>query len=344
MAPIERSPTRAGSGQSESTTDPPPDPTKELKGKRKSFKGAITRIQNFVRDYNIAQGSKFDVEVRIEQLRSTYDKYLDVQTQLEAHDYDAHQADSVEMDKKFCETHSKLRALYDSLCNKSFTSSQPTNSNSKSISMPVKLPNINITTFSGKSEQWKTFHSLFSATIHNNVQLDTVQKFYYLKSFLADEPLNLINDLELTSENYSKALSILTDRYDNKLLNVNHHLKTLLEMPSMLKGNAHSLREFVTNVNQHINALKSLALPVESWDVIIVYLLSKKVDINTHRSFELERNSDELPSLAEFIKHVEKRALAFENIDSNNSKSYTSKVSHFNANVNSNNSNHSNHS
>lgn len=79
---------------------------------------------------------------------------------------------------------------------------------------------------------------------------------------------------------------------------------------------------------------------LRTWDVIIVHLLSKKVDINTLRSFELERDSDKLPTLEEFINYVRKRALAFENVDSNTTsfssanknKSFSSQVSHVNIN------------
>lgn len=163
--------------------------------------------------------------------------------------------------------------------------------------MAVKLPNIYIDIFNGKTDYWKTFFSLFNATIHNNSNLNNVQHFYYLKSFLKDEPLNLIKELELVEENYVKALDILKNRYDNKVININYHLKSIFEMSTVTKGTASYLRDFIININQHLNALKSMSLPIDEWDLILVYLLSHKIDVHTHKCYELERNPNDLPTL-----------------------------------------------
>lgn len=296
-----------------------------LKGQRRSIKASITRIQTFVNNFNIQSGNLHDLVVREEILRKNFDKYIECQCELENLDYDAYYLDREEVEDKFFSISSKIKSLLNNVASATSNSSNTTSAGP----IQVKLPHIQITPFSGKTDQWKTFYSLFNATINNNNQLDNVQRFYYLKSFLRDEPLNLINELELTDGNYIKAVDILKKRYDNKLVNVNHHIKMLLDIPSVIKGNAVNLREFVTNVKQHINALESLSLPVDSWDVLLVHLLSKKVDFNTHKAFELERNADTLPTFKEFIEFVSKRALAFENVDSNVGSSFLNKNSKF---------------
>lgn len=283
-----------------------------FKTQRKVLKSAITRIINFVNNFDPTTGNEFDLTVREEQLNNNFDKYLECQSQLEILNYEAHQADRPDVEDKVFTALSKIKTI--KLSMQQTTNKILVNSAATTCPTAVKLPNIHISTFNGKTEQWKTFLSLFTATINNNAQLDNVQKFYYLKSFLADEPLALINELELTSDNYSKALDILKKRYDNKLLTINHHLKSLLEMLPIGKANAINLREFVTTVNQHVNALKSLSLPIEHWDVVLVYILCKKLDVNTHKSFELERDSSCLPTFNEFLQFLEKRAAAFENV------------------------------
>ncbi|KAJ8979826.1 hypothetical protein NQ317_002091 [Molorchus minor] len=88
----------------------------------------------------------------------------------------------------------------------------------------------------------------------------------------------------------------------------------MLETPSVNKPDSQSLRLFVTNIKQNLNSLKALKQPIESWDIILVYLFSKKLDYQTQRAFELEKSSLELPTLNKFFEFLEKRCTAFENL------------------------------
>lgn len=57
-----------------------------------------------------------------------------------------------------------------------------------SDSNEIKLPQINIPTFSGKYEEWQTFYDLFTSLIHKNTKLSPVHKLHYLKCNLTGEP------------------------------------------------------------------------------------------------------------------------------------------------------------
>ncbi|XP_050307513.1 uncharacterized protein LOC126744199 [Anthonomus grandis grandis] len=185
----------------------------------------------------------------------------------------------------------------------------------------VRLPNINAPTFSGKYEKWKSFFHLFTALIHDNIQLTDVQRFLYLKGAFSQEALNLIDNLSLTNENYKVALDILKKRYGNNLVIINSHIKGLMEMPQIIKGHVDQIRSFLTKIRQHLNSLKALKQPVESWDILLVYILCQKWDFTTRRAFELERDGTVLPTVEGFLEFFEKRCMALENItDSERSK------------------------
>lgn len=63
----------------------------------------------------------------------------------------------------------------------------------------------------------------------------------------------------------------------------------------------------------HLEALKNLNQPVEHWDVLIIHIISKKIDLYTVRGFHQERtNTKAVPSLSEFLDFLEKRAVAME--------------------------------
>ena len=80
----------------------------------------------------------------------------------------------------------------------------------------VKLPSIEIKSFSGELTECPSFLDSYEATIHNSSELSDVGKFTYLRSYLADAVLKSISGLTLTNENYGKALAILKERYGNK--------------------------------------------------------------------------------------------------------------------------------
>lgn len=171
---------------------------------------------------------------------------------------------------------------------------------------------------------------LFSTLIIENKNLTDIQKFIYLKSFLREEPLNLINNLQLISSNFQIAIDTLKDRYENRLLIINSHIRSLLDTPTLSKYSVNHLRDFITRIKQHLESLKNLKMPVENWNILLIYIFSQKLDYNTRKVFEVERDSDELPTLKEFFAFLKKRCVIFENLSSaDNSKGKNIKLSHF---------------
>ena len=56
-------------------------------------------------------------------------------------------------------------------------------------SKTVKLPSIEIKSFSGELTEWPSFLDSYEASIHNSSELNDVQKFTYLRSCLTDAAL-----------------------------------------------------------------------------------------------------------------------------------------------------------
>ncbi|GAB0099936.1 hypothetical protein DMENIID0001_158400 [Sergentomyia squamirostris] len=91
----------------------------------------------------------------------------------------------------------------------------------------VKLPPIQIPKFNGEEKNWPPFIDLFNSIINNNTRLSDVEKLRYLMSYLDTQPLTLIQHLSLTNDNYRSALSILTNRYENKRIMISRYLNTV---------------------------------------------------------------------------------------------------------------------
>lgn len=119
----------------------------------------------------------------------------------------------------------------------------------------------NINPFYGNPSDWASFFQLFTALIIDNASLVNVQRFIYLKSFLRDEPLQLVHKLAVTNENFPTAVEILRKRYENQISVINAHFSALLETQPMNKCNASTLRTFLTNCKKQLGSLKNLNYP-----------------------------------------------------------------------------------
>lgn len=177
------------------------------------------------------------------------------------------------------------------------------------------LPPISITSFSGKFSDYVPFINLFTSLIANDPGLDQVQKFYYLRSYLKDEPYNLVKNLPITGESFEEALKILEERYQNKYRIVSEHINILIDLKPIVRSTAIALREFISCIKQQLAAIKNHEPNVVYWDTILITLLSRKLDSITARAYQLEREPDQEVKLDEFIKFLERRALALENAD-----------------------------
>ncbi|KAL3266383.1 hypothetical protein HHI36_010560 [Cryptolaemus montrouzieri] len=141
----------------------------------------------------------------------------------------------------------------------------------------VRLPKIDLPTFNGDYDSWLPFRDSFKTMIHENKTLLDVQKFHYIRSSLKGQASSIINALEISEDNYKIALDLLNERYDNRRVIIQTHVKSLMELPNLLKEHASKLRKMLDNINMHIRALKSLGEPVETWDTLLI--------IRSHKSW-----------------------------------------------------------
>lgn len=72
----------------------------------------------------------------------------------------------------------------------------------------------------------------------------------------------------------------------------------ILQLLSIHKTNLLSLRLFSVSVNYY-KALEKLSIPVDQWDITLVYILSQNLDLNTRHPYEFERGLSTQPTLCE---------------------------------------------
>ncbi|KAL3117828.1 hypothetical protein niasHT_001419 [Heterodera trifolii] len=80
----------------------------------------------------------------------------------------------------------------------------------------IKLPPQTLTHFSGKFSQWPSFWDDFKSSVHNDPNLENIQKLKYLRGLLHDEPYRIVSPYPLTNKNYPIIIKLLKSRYDHK--------------------------------------------------------------------------------------------------------------------------------
>ncbi|XP_072384547.1 uncharacterized protein [Diabrotica undecimpunctata] len=276
----------------------------------------ITRIQTFVsKNQNVVLDCGQYI-ARKNVLNETYREYLNLQKELELEDFDKYCSDRDIVEEQYYNLDSYLYEKITQLSAKP-VQTQPIVTNvipSVSTIQNVKLPELKIPFFSGEISEWPSFFDVFTKLITNDKQLSNAQKLIYLKSVLRNEPLKLIDNLEIIDSNFEIAIQNLCNRFENKYLIVNSHLNSLLNAPLITKPNAHALRDFLTQIKSHLAALENLNISNQLTDLILINIFTQKLDYNTKRSFETERNINKLPSLMEFLEFIERKCKILENL------------------------------
>ncbi|KAL0822415.1 hypothetical protein ABMA28_004490 [Loxostege sticticalis] len=181
----------------------------------------------------------------------------------------------------------------------------------------VKLPKIAIPIFTGKYTEWTTFHDLFVSLIHKNTSLDNVQKLHYLKSHLSGEADQLLRHIPITSDNYLTCWEQLTSRYSNKRYIANCILERFMSLKSIHFESSGALKELLDTTNETLNGLQNLGVKTENWDILVIYILSHKLDSESRKQWE-DKISDvtkDLPTLTQFKEFLEHRFRALEFLD-----------------------------
>ena len=169
----------------------------------------------------------------------------------------------------------------------------------------VKLPLIELPTFTGNYEDWSSFEDLFSATIDKNPSLSGAQKLQYLKSSVKGDAASLIKQFQVTDINYVEAWKVLKERYSNEREIVQSILKRLLTQSHITKESASSLQKLLDTTNECIRALSVLNRPVNHWDDVLVFMVVERMDQESKRQWAMTLKGTTCPTFQELSKFID---------------------------------------
>lgn len=166
-----------------------------LKGRRTVIKGSCTRIKTYVDAItNVTPSVIAQLEERKAKLNNYWIAYGEVQSLLEALDPNEVK-DRVGYEDSFYALSAKIREiLQPAMPSRALTSSPSVShiSNESEGRTNIRLPKLNLPSFSGKYDEWFPFFDSFNSIIHSNLSINKVQKLQYLKSCLTGDASNII--------------------------------------------------------------------------------------------------------------------------------------------------------
>ncbi|XP_058817603.1 uncharacterized protein LOC131680903 [Topomyia yanbarensis] len=292
--------------------------TTRLKGLQTSF----DNIHSFVERFN-EHVTASDVQVRLERLDILWEQINDTINEVLSHS-DFHTDPSSIMEERslyenqFYDDKSFLMDKHKMLQDTPILDQTTrTNTSFSHGSTPhARLPQITLPKFSGNIDEWISFRDLYTSLIHWQAYLPDVEKLHYLRSQLQGEALSVIEALPITSANYITAWELLVKRYSNLKVIKRKQIQGIFDLQLLKKESAGELHTLLENFERILKTLDQLVQPADYKDLLLLHILSSKLDSSTRRSWEEHTSSKDSESLKDLTDFLARRVRVLEALPS----------------------------
>ena len=283
-----------------------------LKQDRKNLKSKFTRFITYYTTHNELD----QIRLRLNAVENSLDEFVRIQSAINLVEVDPNsdaEIEKFEIDyfEHISNARAKVKERDEVASDTTIRDSQirtPCESVGNHIEINnTKLPPLELKKFAGNPDGWLTFCDSFKSAVHNNGRLTDFDKLRYLQAHLTGSALKVIDSVETTAANYEVAWKLLEEQYDNRRIIIQTHIKCLMEMPSIAKEGSYGMNDLLNDVLIRMRALKSLGQPVESWDAILIYIITSRLDRFTHLEWEKSLSDSEIPSFESLRKFIKQR-------------------------------------
>lgn len=306
---------------------------KEFRAKKSTIKRRFTGMEKFIESASKEDTSEYDIKNRLEALQSLEKEcsvlfenwtefVIDDEEKLEEFE---EEANSIE--HRYFNLKTRLMKFLNGLKRENYQSSENKDCSDGSSEFVqkltktnqrknprVKLPDIQLPKFDGSLEKWITFRDIFHAMIIENDSIPPVQKFVYLNSCLMGDAKKLVDKIPLSATGFDLSWQALQDRYDQRKLIIFKHISQLFASKLVAKDSLEDLRCLIDDSRLHYRALQNMGLPVNSWDMILVYFIVQRLDEETRKLWENESKDNDDVKLDEVIEFLNGRCVVLQSI------------------------------
>ncbi|XP_073955674.1 uncharacterized protein [Choristoneura fumiferana] len=183
---------------------------------------------------------------------------------------------------------------------------------STSTTPTAVLPKIALPKFSSKIEDWPSFIAIFRSLTDDMATISDAVKLHYLLSCLTGEARSMVSHLQLTNDNFTVAMDILTRRYENRRVLIDRFVDIIMGLPQIhARSDIRTL--FLTPLISAQSALNNLDLPMKDCDYVFVSIVVRKLKGELRTLFERKYgNLQTLPTLNDLILFLEEHARCVE--------------------------------
>ncbi|XP_065094080.1 uncharacterized protein LOC135714625 [Ochlerotatus camptorhynchus] len=145
---------------------------------------------------------------------------------------------------------------------------------------------------------------------------DDAIKLYHLDKALIGDAAGVLNTKILSEGNYQQAWDILEDRYENKRVLIETHIRGLFSLRDMSSETHKELRGLLTEVTHHVESLKFLQQQITGVsEHMIVYQIVSALDKSTRKAWEGIQKKGHLPKYEPTIAFLKSRCQILENCE-----------------------------
>ncbi|XP_055623509.1 uncharacterized protein LOC129766934 [Toxorhynchites rutilus septentrionalis] len=295
---------------------------KQLVIKLKEIQATFNDIWIFVETFK-EETSASQVNVRLQKLDDLWERFGETLVDVKSHDDFVEEGDSYQKERQeFSERYYFAKSF---LMDKAKDRQEPgfldQSVRGHDASMlgtldHVRLPQIKLQTFNGNIEEWYSFRDLFTSLIHLKSDLPEVEKFHYLKGCLQGEAKALIDALQITKANYQIAWDMLLKRYNNSKQLKKLQVKSLFKLPTLTKESTSDLQGLLEGFQRIVQTLDQVVQPGDYRDLLLVNILTSRLDSTTRRGWEEYSSTKEQDTLQDLTDFLQRRVRILESLPS----------------------------
>lgn len=142
----------------------------------------------------------------------------------------------------------------------------------------TRLPKLSLPRFDGDPTKWIAFWDSFASAIHDNDDLNDVDKFQYLKSLMEGSAISAISGLPLTSANYKEAVDLLKERFGDKQVVISKHMEILMQLPVVNDDNdLKKLRQLYDKTEATVRSLNGIGISPDTYGTFLTPAIMAKI-------------------------------------------------------------------
>lgn len=177
-----------------------------------------------------------------------------------------------------------------------------------------KVSEINLPKFAGEHINWSPWSAIVKSSVID-VDLPVHDKISLIISALEGRARKCVGLAEGQDQaELDRIWSKLKEVYENKYQLARAHMGVIFDLPILQEPNANKLQIMIDRTEYSLRALERLENQVDTWDTVICEILLRKLDQDTLKAWEMNRNVDELPKLSTLFDFFRRRIQAIQNL------------------------------